>query len=167
MVDPRIEDIVGVIVERHRAGEDGGRGALISVLQGVQKEFGYLPERALDLIARELKLPPSRVYGVATFYAQFYLTPRGRHTIRICQGTACHVKGGKGILEAVERELDLEPGRTTEDLEFTLEIVRCIGCCSLAPVMVLDGKAFGQLTRERALRILRRYYGQDQGPGGA
>lgn len=154
-----VNEALDGIIERY--GDE--QGILISVLQDVQEEFGYLPEAALITVARKLRIPPSRIYGIVTFYSQFHLTPRGRHIIKACQGTACHVRGGKGILEVLERELDLRPGETTEDLEFTLEIVRCIGCCSLAPVMVLDGKTYGRLTREKTLRTLRRHYGQKSG----
>ena len=95
-------------------------GALIPVLQEVQAVYGYLPEEALKRVGEHLRVPMSRIYGVVTFYAQFYLTPRGQHTIKCCQGTACHVRGGKGVLEALERELKVAPGQTTDDLKFSL-----------------------------------------------
>jgi NADH-quinone oxidoreductase subunit E len=145
-------------LERIFEGFKSSGGEVIPLLQRLQREYGYLPAEALEEVARFTRTPPSRVYGVATFYAQFRLTPSGRHLVQVCQGTACHVRGGKGILETVARELDIEPDGTTEDREFTLEVVRCIGCCSLAPVMVIDGEATGRLTPSKTLRTLRRHY---------
>jgi NADH-quinone oxidoreductase subunit E len=128
--------------------------ALIPLLQTVQENFHYLPPEALEEVARHLKIPLSRVYGVATFYAQFTLNPRGKRHIRICLGTACHVKGGTEIVKKVAERLGLRPGETSEDLEVSLEIVRCLGCCSLAPVMVVGDKLFGRLTPDKALRLV-------------
>jgi len=138
------------------------RGALIPVLQEVQAIYGYLPEEALNRIGREMKIPLSRIYGIVTFYAQFYLTPRGRHVIKSCQGTACHVRGAKGSLESLCRELKVEPGGTTEDLNFTLETVACLGTCFLAPVLMIDEDYYGKLSPKRAVDALKKYRGESK-----
>ena len=127
---------------------------LIGLLQQVQDRFGYLPEAALAGISRRARIPLSRIYGVVTFYAQFYLSPQGKHKIKVCQGTACHVRGGRSIMDAVRRKLSIEPGGTTEDLMFSLERVACFGSCALAPVVVVDGKAYGRMTPEKASKLL-------------
>jgi len=132
-------------------------GALIPVLQEVQSVYGYLPEEALKRVGQTLRVPMSRIYGVVTFYAQFYLTPRGQHTIKCCQGTACHVRGGKGVLEALERELKVAPGQTTDDLKFSLETVACVGTCFLAPVMMIGEDYYGKLTPNTAVKAVRKY----------
>lgn len=130
---------------------------LIGVLQQVQDRFGYLPASALAGISRRMRLPLSRVYGVVSFYAQFYTQPRGRHTIRCCRGTACHVKGAGRVLKAVEDELGIREGQTTPDLMFYLETVACLGTCFLAPAMMIDNQYFGRLTPGRVQSILRSY----------
>jgi NADH-quinone oxidoreductase subunit E len=135
----------------------GQRGSLIPVLQKVQEELNYLPEEAISEIAQFLALSESEVYGVASFYAQFRFRRQGEHTIKICQGTACHVQGGRRILEAVERELGIQPGGTTEDYKFGLERVACFGSCALAPVMVVDKTVYGRVTIVRAKKILADY----------
>ena len=125
--------------------KDNPKGALIPVLQKAQGVYGYLPKPVLETIARELRLTTAEVFGVVTFYAQFHLNPRGKHIIRVCQGTACHVRGGAKILEAVSEHLKVKPGETTRDLEFTLETVACLGACGLAPVMMVDDNTHGRL----------------------
>ena len=135
----------------------GQRGALIPVLQEAQDSYGYLPEEVLRRISRGIKVPMSKIYGVITFYAQFYLTPRGRHVIKSCQGTACHVRGAKGVLEALCRELKVEPGGTTGDLHFSLETVACVGTCFLAPVIMVDADYYGKLSPKRAVDALKKY----------
>jgi NADH-quinone oxidoreductase subunit E len=134
-----------------------GRGALIPVLQQAQEHYGYLPEAVLEEVARRLRLPVSTIYGVVTFYAQFHLTPRGRHTIRACQGTACHVRGGKSVLNALQRTLGLQPGETTPDLRFTLDTVACLGCCFLAPALMVDDQYFGKLTPRDVESVLQEF----------
>lgn len=142
MVTPIVElDLVGSIVERHR----GRPAALLSVLQDLQEELHWLPRGALEAVARELDLPLTQVYRVATFYTALSLEPRGKHIIRVCTGTACHLKGAGQIIEAIRRELGIGPGETTEDLEFTLETVNCLGACALAPVIMVDGGYHGQV----------------------
>ena len=135
----------------------GQRGSLIPVLQKVQEELSYLPEEAISEIAQFLALSESEVYGVASFYAQFRFRRQGEHTIKICQGTACHVQGGRRILEAVERELGIQPGGTTDDYKFGLERVACFGSCALAPVMVVDKTVYGRMTPAKARKILTEY----------
>ncbi len=130
---------------------------LIGVLQEVQARCGYLPPEALEAISRRIRIPLSRIYGVVSFYAQFYTEPHGRHTIRVCRGTACHVKGGGRVLEAVEQDLGISEGESTPDLMFYLETVACLGTCFLAPVMMIDNQYFGQLTPQRVKIILRSY----------
>ncbi len=131
--------------------------SLIPILQEAQKKFGYLPRDVIEKIAEYLELPVSKIYGVATFYAQFRFEPLGDHMIRVCHGTACHVKGADKIGEAVENKLGIKTGETTEDGQFTLERVACLGCCSLAPVMMVDDTAHGDLTREKAKDIIKKY----------
>lgn len=133
------------------------QGALIPVLQEAQAIFGYLPEEVLALISKRLKIPLSRIYGVVTFYAQFYLTPRGRHTVRVCRGTACHVRGGKSILNVVKECLQIDDGQTTPDFNFSLETVACLGTCFLAPVMMVDRNYYGKLIPQRVPAIIQSY----------
>lgn len=140
------------ILQRHKGQED----ALITMLQEIQEAFSYLPEEALAHLSVEAKIPMSRIYAVATFYAQFYLTPRGRQTVRVCRGTACHVRGGSLILEAVERELEITDGGTTPDLEYSLETVACIGACALAPAMVVNENTYGKMTPSEAAKVIGR-----------
>ena len=132
-----------------------GRGdKLIAILQKVQEELSYLPEDAMTAIAKVTGLPESRVYAVASFYAQFRFTPRGKHTIMVCRGTACHVRGAEKILDETERHLGIEEGQTTEDLEYTLETVACIGCCALAPCVMIDEDVEAKLTPKKVAEII-------------
>jgi NADH-quinone oxidoreductase E subunit len=131
-----------------------GKGALIPLLQMVQQEVGYLPKVSIGLLSARLGVPESRIYGVVTFYAQFHLKPRGKYIVRVCQGTACHVRGGKIILQAVEDQLGIKPGDTTGDLLFTLERVACLGACGLAPTMIVNDDTYGRLTPAKAQKIL-------------
>lgn len=133
------------------------KGALIPVLQEVQAIYGYLPKEALVRVSEAMKISLSRIYGVVTFYAQFYLTPRGRHTIRVCRGTACHVRGGRSVLNVVKDALGIEDGETTEDLQFSLETVACLGTCFLAPVMMIDRSYYGKLLPERVPSIIEKF----------
>ncbi len=132
----------------------GGQGGLIPVLQRAQGIYGYLPPEVLQLIAGRLGVALSKVYGVATFYSQFHLTPRGRHIIQQCDGTACHVRGAARIIEAVERELGIKAGETTPDLKCTYEVVYCIGSCALAPTAIVDDQVAGRLTPEKTLSLI-------------
>jgi NADH-quinone oxidoreductase subunit E len=119
---------------------------LIPVLQFVQGDSGYLPPEAMQAVARFLRVPESKVFGVASFYAQFHFAPRGKHTLTICRGTACHVRGSARLVEEMEKHLDVDAGGTTADLSFTLETVACVGACALAPLVVVDKKAHGRQT---------------------
>ena len=134
---------------------DGIEGSLFSILQEVQEMYNYLPIEVLNYIAEETGIKPTKIHGVATFYTQFRLKPIGKHLIMLCQGTACHVNGSKAIEEAVCDELNIEEGETTEDNLFTLNNVACLGCCSLSPVMMIDGETYGQLTPDKARKIIR------------
>jgi NADH-quinone oxidoreductase subunit E len=134
-----------------------GQGALIPLLQKVQEELGYVPEEAIYGISERSGVPVSEVFGVLTFYAQFRLEPQGRYVISICRGTACHVLGSAKILGAVETHLGIQQGETTPDMQFTLDEVRCLGSCSLAPVMVVNQDTYGRLTPEKAIKIVEGY----------
>lgn len=133
----------------------GQKGAVIPVLQQAQEVFGYLPREVLEDISRKMKIPLSDLYGVATFYSQFYLTRRGKHIIRCCDGTACHVRGATKVIEALERELGISAGQTTPDYMYTLEVVYCLGSCGLAPVAVINDRVVGHLTPPKLLEIVR------------
>jgi NADH:ubiquinone oxidoreductase subunit E len=135
----------------------GHKEALIPVLQKVQAELGYLSEEAVSEIARFLRISRSQIYGVASFYAQFRFERQGEHKVRVCQGTACHVRGGRRILDAVIQQLGIQPGGTTEDYKFSLERVACFGSCALAPVMVVDKKVYGRMNTTKARDILNQY----------
>ena len=141
------------IIDEH--GRDPRR--LIPILQAVQEEYRYLPEKVLSFVATALGIPAARVYGVATFYAHFSLVPKGKHVIRICDGTACHVRGSHDVLDAVRAELHLDRDHvTTPDMLFTVETVSCIGACGLSPAMVVDDQIHGLLTPDKALDIVRK-----------
>jgi len=133
------------------------QGELIPLLQEIQRAYGYLPKPILAEMSRRTGIEASRVYGVATFYEQFHLEPHGRHTIRCCRGTACHVKGGARIIKTIKQSLGVEPGETTEDMEFTFETVACLGACALAPVMVVDGTYYGKTTYRKVNMVLDSY----------
>jgi NADH-quinone oxidoreductase subunit E len=128
---------------------------IIPLLQRLQDAYGYLPREVVLAVCEETGLPASRVFGVATFYAQFYLEPHGKHTVRVCRGTACHVRGGKKVLDAVRRTLGIDDGETTDDMQFSLETVACLGACALSPVMVVDRTYYGKMTARRAEQVLR------------
>lgn len=132
-------------------------GAIIPVLQKVQETFGYLSPEAVKEIARQMRLSESDIFGVATFYAQFRFTRPGDHNIKVCLGTACHVRGGGQIMEMLERELGIHAGGTTEDYKFGMERVACVGSCALAPIVVIDDQVFGRLTPGKAKDVLKQY----------
>jgi bidirectional [NiFe] hydrogenase diaphorase subunit len=148
--DPRLKTL-GATMKRHQYQAD----ALIEVLHTAQELFGYLDQELLIHIANSLKLPPSRVYGVATFYHFFSLTPKGRHTCTICMGTACYVKGAAQLVSAVERAADCRCGETRADGKLSLHQARCIGACGIAPAVILDGKVVGHQTPERLVDQLK------------
>ncbi|GAW91988.1 NADH-quinone oxidoreductase subunit NuoE [Calderihabitans maritimus] len=138
-------------------------GSLITILQKAQDIYNYLPVEVLKFIAARTGVKPATVYGVATFYTQFRLTPVGKHVILLCQGTACHVNGSENIMTALCDELKIKEGETTPDGMFTLQNVACLGCCSLAPVMMIDGETYGELTPDKARQIIRGISKQEQG----
>ena len=131
----------------------GRRDELIPILQEAQERFRYLPEDVMRGIAKFLRLSESTIFGVATFYAQFKFSPSGRRVVRVCRGTACHVRGGARILREVEKRLGIKPGTTTNDLEYTLETVACIGACALAPTMMIDKETHGQMTTKKVAEV--------------
>jgi NADH-quinone oxidoreductase subunit E len=134
------------------------RGPLVSVLQDINKDLGYLPPEALRMVSQRLQIPLSRVYHVATFYTAFSLVPRGEHIIKVCLGTACHVRGAPRILESLEETLEVKAGQTTEDMKFTLETVNCLGACALSPVIVIDSKYYGNMTLKKLDKIITQYH---------
>ena len=132
---------------------------LIAALQQTQDEYGYLPKQALKEVSRLMDVPLTRIFGIVTFYSQFTLIPRGRHAIKICTGTACHVRGVNEVKQKVKDQLNVVEGETTADYQFTLETVACIGTCFLAPVMMVDDRYFGKLTTDTVTDIVDRYSG--------
>lgn len=137
-------------------GQNGANGSLMSVLEEIQARYRYLPREAMILVSERLGIPLSQVYSVATFYHAFSLEPRGKHTVSVCTGTACHVRGAVQVLDRLETKLNVAPGGTTRDREFTLETVNCLGCCALGPVVVLDGEYEGQMTTGKVDKLLKR-----------
>lgn len=135
---------------------------LIPTLQRVQETFGYIPREAVEPIARAVRVPASTVQGVMNFYSQFYTEPRGKNQVTVCRGTACHVRGGRGVLRVVQKLLDLRDGETSEDYEFTLETVACLGACALSPVMVVNGQVFGRMNPKRIENVLAMYQKQGE-----
>jgi len=141
----------------------GGReGFLVEMLQDVQTQYRYIPSEAIEVIAREVRVPVGRVYHLATFFKRFSLKPRGEYVVSVCLGTACHVKGAPRIVDACTRELGIKVGETTSDGKFTLEIVRCLGCCGLAAVMTVNQDVHGHVTSSKLPRLLKRYRGMEQ-----
>ncbi|MCK9423019.1 MAG: NADH-quinone oxidoreductase subunit NuoE [Bacteroidales bacterium] len=133
----------------------GRKGNLIPLLQGTQELYGYIPRAAFEKVSRETGIPLSNMFGVVTFYAQFRLQPVGKHIIKVCHGTACHVQNALEISESLEETLKIKDGETTEDRFFTLESVACLGCCSLAPVMMIGDQTYGKLTGNEAIKIVK------------
>jgi NADH:ubiquinone oxidoreductase subunit E len=146
------------IVDKHR----GQTWALIPLLQDIQEAFGYIPPESIEPIAEALNIFPSQVQGVVTFYAGFSLEPKGKYVIRVCRGTACHVKGGRSILRFMKRELELKEGETSPDYRFTLETVACLGACFLAPTMMINRVYFGRLSPPKITSIMAQY-GKERG----
>jgi NADH-quinone oxidoreductase E subunit len=142
-----------------------GRDALIPILQEVQEEQGYLSRESVTQISRHLKLPASKIYGVATFYNQFRFQPRGKYHFMVCRGTACHVKGSSRVLETAQKQLKLKPGQTTRDEMFSLEVVACMGACGLSPVVNLNGEFYARVTPQRLARIINECREKESGNG--
>jgi len=146
-------EVIRQIVEKY----DRRESSLIAMMQDIQKTEGYLPKEALVTVAKEVGVPLSRLYALATFYKAFSLTPRGRHTVHVCTGTACHVRGAEKLMDKLERDLGVKEGETTEDGRFTLEGVRCVGCCGLAPVVVVGENFHGKLSQKDLDKVLAKY----------
>ena len=151
--------VISSIIERHK-GEQWG---LIPLLQEIQEAVGYIPPASIEPISEALRLFPAQVQGVVTFYAGFSLTPKGKHVIRVCRGTACHVKGGKSILRVLKMELGLDEGETSPDYRFTLETVACLGACFLAPTMMVNRTYYGRLSPPKVSSILAQFRKQERG----
>ena len=145
--------MVETIIDKYNSNHD----SVISILQDIQTEYHYLPETALRMVAKSLELPLIQVYGVATFFKAFSLEPRGEHLIKICVGTACHVRGAQPVLDEVKRQLGIEAGQTTEDMMFTLETVNCLGACALGPIMVVDDEYHGEMSPGKAKAVINNY----------
>lgn len=140
------------VYERYR----GQKGAVIPILQDIQEVFGYIPEEAISWVSRKLEIPESRFFGVATFYAQFHLQPRGRNIITACSGTACHVKGSERLINGIRRELNLaDDEETTPDVQFTVEKVNCVGACSIAPVVIINKKVHGKASADKIMKEIK------------
>ena len=150
--------LVSKIVSGYGDDQDSN---LIAILQQTQDNYGYLPKQALKEVSRLMDVPLTRIFGIVTFYSQFTLIPRGRHAIKICTGTACHVKGVNDVKQKVKDQLNVVEGETTADYQFTLETVACIGTCFLAPVMMVDDRYFGKLTTDTVTDIVDRYSGDN------
>ena len=150
---PDLKPLDAILAER--PGADSTQ--LIPVLQEIQNAYGYLSQEVLAELSKRTAIPESQIYGVATFYEQFHLEPHGRHTVRCCRGTACHVNQVAEIIEAIKRHLGIEPGETTGDMKFTFETVACLGTCFLAPVIMVDGDYYGHLTANKIPEILAKY----------
>lgn len=151
-------DKLTTIIEKHKKEKWG----LIPLLQEIQETIGYIPPESIEPIAKTLKLYPSEVQGVITFYSSFTLTPKGKSVVKVCRGTACHVKGSRGILRLMKKELSLEEGETSPDYQFTLETVACLGACFLAPTMMVNRDYFGKLSPTKVTTVLDQY-GKDKG----
>jgi len=151
--DNQTQQKVELVLDRYQRDY----GLLVSILQDIQAEYNYLPKEALEQVSQGVNVPLSQVYSVATFFKAFSLEPRGRHLINVCLGTACHVRGAVRILETIERELDIKPGKTTEDLKYTLETVNCVGACALGPIVIIDGEYSGQMKTAKVKPLLESY----------
>jgi NADH-quinone oxidoreductase subunit E len=145
-----VQDKLQEIFSHHK----GEKHELITILQETQEKFRYLPAAAMREISGFLNVPESTIYGVSTFYAQFKLTPLGKKVVRVCRGTACHVRGSGKVLAEMEKRLGIKAGETTADLEYTLETVACIGACALAPTMTIDSETYGKMTTKKVAEVL-------------
>jgi len=150
-----MDSTLGKIIEEYQ----GKPGEIISVLEKIQEVYGYLPQEVLKEVSEKLQVHLSRLFSLATFYSAFTLKPRGEHMVHVCLGTACHVRGAPKIVDELSRLLGIKPSDTTEDMKFTLETVRCIGCCSLAPVLKVDKDIYGYNTMDKMPKILVKYKG--------
>lgn len=149
MIQPEVSEILSKY--------EADQSSIIAILQDIQEQFGYLPRDVLTQVAGELNMPISRVMSLATFFSAFSLKPKGKHPIHICMGTACHVRGAQPMLEAFERELGIKDGDTTEDMSFSLDTVRCVGCCGLAPVVMVGEDVHGKISSAKVSSVLKKY----------
>ncbi|MGA3173059.1 MAG: NAD(P)H-dependent oxidoreductase subunit E [Syntrophorhabdales bacterium] len=146
-------EAIKVIFERHERGRD----ALIPILQDVQGELGYISPQSVAAISRYLRISENEIFGVSSFYAQFRFRKPGRHSVKVCLGTACHVRGGSSLLDSIESKLGVACGETTQDRRYDLERVACLGCCALSPVVQVDGKIFSKITVNKLTELLKYY----------
>jgi len=153
MEKERLDQVVQQVIDKH----NGDPGALIQMLLDIQREIHWLPKEVLERLSERLQVPLSRVRHIATFYKAFSVVPRGRHEVRVCMGTACHVRGAPRVLEAVEAATGIKSGETDLDLKFSLRAVNCLGCCALGPVVEIDGKVYGTLTPSKVADVLKQY----------
>jgi NADH-quinone oxidoreductase subunit E len=144
---------IDAIIKRYR----GKESAILAILQDIQTKEKYLPKDVLEQVSQKMHIPMTQVFRIATFYNALSIKPRGRHKVDVCLGTACHVRGGNKIIDKLERDLGIHVGETTKDKRFTLESVRCVGCCSLGPVAMVDGNVFGRLTQEKVPGLLKEF----------
>ena len=149
----KLEKQVALVLDKYQHD----KGMLVSILQDIQEEFNYLPRESLEQVSKTLDIPFSQLYSIATFFKALRLTPRGRHLVNVCMGTACHVRGAVKVLEATERELGIKSGGTTDGLEFTLETVNCVGACALGPIVIIDGEYHGQMKTEKVKDMIKEY----------
>lgn len=148
-----MKDSVSAIVKKY--GKD--KSQLVSILQDMQAEYNFLPRVELDKLSKKMDIPQSQIYSLATFFKAFSLKPRGKHIINVCLGTACHVRGTDLILESLERQLKINRGETTEDRNFTLETVNCMGCCATGPVVKIDDEYYGHMSNDKVEPMLKKY----------
>jgi len=147
------QENISDILEKYNNEES----SIIAILQDIQEKFGYLPKESLLQVSRDVNIPVSRVLSLATFFKAFSLIPKGKHPIHVCMGTACHVRGAQLVLERLERELKIKSGETTDDMNFSLDEVRCVGCCGLAPVVMVGEEVHGKITQTKAPGVLKKY----------
>jgi NADH:ubiquinone oxidoreductase subunit E len=141
----------------HKQDENDSDNRLIEVLQAMQKQLGYVPLEGQKLVAERLDIPPSRIYGIVSFYNFFRLSPPGRHNINVCMGTACYVRGAQRIVDEIQIKYGVDPGCTTSDRRFSLEVIRCLGCCAIGPVITVDGTIYGKVKPSDMDKILEDY----------
>jgi len=147
------QEKISDILEKYNNEES----SIIAILQDIQEKFGYLPKESLLQVSRDVNIPISRVLSLATFFKAFSLIPKGKHPIHVCMGTACHVRGAQLVLEKLERELKIKSGDTTDDMNFSLDEVRCVGCCGLAPVVMVGEEVHGKITQTKVPGVLKKY----------
>ena len=152
-LQPKDVRLLDAIIKKY----DGKKEFLICILQDIQNVFEYLPRQALIHVSKNLDIPLIQVYGVATFFKAFSLTPKGGHTCTVCLGTACHVRGAEKVLDKVKRSLDIDIGETTKDMQFTLKTVNCLGACALGPMMVIDDDYHGHMSQNKVEGIIKKY----------